>query len=173
MTGVSDMSVTVTKGDDDSSYVVRARAPLDISCANAMALLTSKNGAAAFRDIGAYEAYEAAAEAGGVRVAYTAGWGPFKVPVGLHLVPQGEGTLTFKSTAGMLTSGRWTFRETGPRSCVASLSQTMVPRGIAAWVPLASVLRGRVRRAFEDLQRARGKTYVTRAAETQTTPQQA
>jgi hypothetical protein len=128
-----------------------------------MALLTSKNGAAAFRDIGAYDSYETVAAdgagAGAVRVAYTTGWGPFKVPVGLHLVSQGAGTLTFKSTAGMSTSGRWTFRETGPRSCVASLSQTLAPRGIAAWVPLASLLRGRVRRAFEDLQRTRGKTF--------------
>lgn len=160
---VTDMSLTITKGDDDSSYVVRARAPLDISCANAMELLTSRNGAAAFRDIRAYEAYEAVADGGGVSVAYTAGWGPFKVPVGLHLVPRGAGTLTFKSTAGMPTHGRWTFQETGPRSCVANLSQTLVPRGIAAWVPLGSLLRGRVRRAFEDLQRARGKTFVTRA----------
>jgi hypothetical protein len=157
MTASSDLSMTITRGDDDSSYVVRARAPLDISCANAMALLTSRDGAAAFRDIGAYDSYEAGAD-GGVSVTYTAGWGPVKVQVGLHLASRGAGTLTFKSTTGMPTSGSWTFRETGPRSCVASLSQTLVPRGIAAWVPLASLLRGRVRRAFEDLQRARGKT---------------
>lgn len=133
-----------------------------MSCANAMALLTSRDGAAAFRDIRAYDSYSPTNDDDGVCVTYTAGWGPFKVPVGLRLVPRGAGTLTFQSTTGMPTSGRWTFQETGPRSCVANLSQTLVPRGIAAWVPLASLLRGRVRRAFEDLQRARGKTFVTR-----------
>ncbi len=155
------LTVHMTKGDDESSYVVRARAPLDISCANAMALLTSRGGAAAFRDIRKYDTYESLGDEG-VRVAYTAKWGFLKVPVTLHLLQRGLGTLTFTSSGGGVpTHGRWSFQETGPRSCIASLSQTLVPRGVAAWVPLGAVLRGRVRRAFEDLQNARGKTFVT------------
>lgn len=156
---MTDLTLNITKGDDDSSYVVRARAPLDISCANAMALLTSRHGAAAFRDIRAYDSYETTGEE--VHVTYAAGWGWVKAPVSLQLLRQGLRTLTFKSTGGGVpTHGRWMFEETGPRSCIANLSQTLVPRGVAAWVPLAAILRGRVRRAFEDLQKSRGKTFV-------------
>lgn len=152
-------SITVSRGQDDNSYIVRARADLPVPCAHVYALHT-QNMAHAFRDIGSYTSYFVKSPTE-LETQYVAGWGPFKSKVVMQVVhtkdAQGSATIAFRSS-GVKSQGTWRLVPTSPTSCTVTLSQTFFPTGISALVPLAALLKSRVSRALDDMAAAGGKS---------------
>lgn len=146
-------SITVSRGQDDGSYIVRARADLPVPCAHVYALHT-QNMAHAFRDIQKYTSYLVKSPTE-LETQYVTGWGPFKSKVVMQVVhskdAQGTAIIGFGSSGGVKTRGAWRLVPTSPTSCTVTLSQTLFPTGIAALVPLAALLKSRVARALEDM----------------------
>jgi hypothetical protein len=115
----------------------------------ALDALTSQGGAAAFRDIKAYTTYDVRGR--NIRVSYASGI-PFAAPIRMTLRLLG-GRVEFSGTGplGMRVEGDWTVRGDG----TARLEQRV--HAPPCFEPL---VRRRVARALQDLQRAAARTQA-------------